>query len=97
MSRRAGDGKGKTGGRVKGTPNKVTAYAKEEIAAIVNTNAAKVQQMLDMVVEPEKWLHCYVKILEFVMPKQAAVKVTDVAKVSDLKSELAKWAEEEIK
>lgn len=94
--RKKGDGKPKTGGRKKGTPNKATAEAKEIIVQIVDNNAEKAQQMLDQIVDPKDWLWCYVKLLEFVVPKKAAVQVTAEAKESDLKSELEEMTEREI-
>lgn len=91
-----GDGKGKTGGRKKGTPNKASSQAKDIIVQIVDNNAEKAQQMLDQIVDPKDWLWAYAKLLEFVVPKKAAVQVTAEAKESDLKSELEEMTEREI-
>lgn len=91
-----GDGKGKTGGRKPGTPNKVPAEAKEILAEIVNKNAEKAQKMLDMIVEPKEWIYAYIKLSEFVIPKKAAVQVSAESKTSDLRSELEEMTDKEI-
>lgn len=96
MGRTKGDGKGKTGGRKAGTPNKVQTEAKEIIAEIVNNNADRAQKMLDLIVEPKDWLYTYIKLCEFVVPKKAAVQVSSESKTSDLRSELEEMANKEI-
>lgn len=87
--RTKGDGKGKSGGRKTGSVNKVTRVAKEIICGIVNDNAEKAQKMLDKITDPRVWILCYVKLAEFVVPKQAAVSVTAEVRRCDLRSELA--------
>lgn len=87
--RTKGDGKGKSGGRKAGSVNKVTRVAKEIICGIVNDNAEKAQKMLDKVSDPKDWITCFVKLAEFVVPKQAAVSVTAEVRRCDLRSELA--------
>lgn len=94
--RTKGDGKGKTGGRKAGTPNKTTAEAKEFMVELVNGNLDKAQKMLDMIVDPDVWLRHFEKLSEFVVPKKAAVQVTEDSKTSDLRSELAEMTEKEI-
>ncbi len=91
-----GDGLGKTGGRKKGTPNKVNGRAKDIIVQIVDNNAGKAQEMLDQIVDPKDWMWTYMKLCEFVVPKKAAVQVTTEGKESDLKSELEEMTMQEI-
>ena len=95
MSRSKGDGLGKIGGRVKGTPNKVTSDAKKVLVQIIENNMEKAQTMLDMIVEPKEWLLTYIKLMEFVIPKKAAVQVSPGTTLSDLKSELEEMANSE--
>lgn len=90
-----GEKREKTGGRVKGTPNKFSGKVKEILTEIVNNNSEKAQKMLDMIVEPKDWLMMYLKMCEFVIPKMAAVDVKAEAKVSDLRSELTEMANTE--
>ena len=91
-----GDGKGKTGGRKAGTPNKIGREAKEILAEIVNNNADKAQSMLDLIVDTKDWVNAFLKLAEFVIPKKAAVQVSGETGRSDLKSELEEMADNEI-
>lgn len=91
-----GDGKGKTGGRKAGTPNKVTREAKDIIASIVNNNAEKAEKMLNKIVDPKDWLGIYLKLSEFVVPKKAAVQVSSENKSCDLRSELEEMTDTEL-
>lgn len=93
--RKAGDGNKKTGGRKEGTPNKITKKAKEVIVCIVDNNAEKAQKMLNLIVEPKDWLQIYIKLCEFVIPKQAAVTMSASAGTADLRTELQILAETE--
>lgn len=86
----------KTGGRKAGTPNKISASVKEAIKDIVEGNVDKVQQMLSLVAEPKDFILLYIKLAEFVIPKQASVSVSSEEKKSDLKSELAELANKEL-
>lgn len=95
MARQKNDGRGRLGGRTKNTPNKITSAAKEVITEIVNNNAPKAQQQLDLLVDPKDWLFCYIKLLEFVVPKKASVNVQEDIKLSDLRSELMELANKE--
>ncbi|MCQ2219786.1 MAG: hypothetical protein MJZ12_00250 [Prevotella sp.] len=85
----------KTGGRVAGTPNKLTPQAKAIVVDIVNNNAQKANDMLNLIVDPKDWMHAYTKLLEFVVPKQAAVSVSGKVKRSDLMQELLDMENEE--
>lgn len=68
---------------------------KQIIMAIVEKNAEKAEQMLDMVVDPKDWVTLWIKLNEFVTPKMAAVSVSTEKSACDLKSELEEMAEEE--
>ena len=70
----------KTGGRKRGEPNHITAKAKDIIVDIVDA---------------KEWLIIYIKLCEFVIPKQQAVNMTAKTVVSDLRSELAEMAKED--
>ncbi len=86
----------KTGGRVKGTPNKENAPLKEAIRNIVEGNVDKVIQMMNLIADPKDYVYLYLKLCEYVIPKQASVSMSMDGKKSDLKSELEKLAEKEI-
>lgn len=86
----------KTGGRQKGTPNKTTKSTREFISGIVLANQEKAQQMLDMLVDPKDWLYHYEKLLEFHLPKMAAVQISADEKTADFASELKELTEKEV-
>lgn len=96
MGRVKGDGKGKTGGRKAGTPNKAGRDAKEIIAEIVNDNAAEARKKLNMLDDPKDWIYAYMKLCEFVVPKKAAVQVSADGSKADLKSEIEDMMNNEI-
>lgn len=93
--RRKNDGLGKTGGRKKGTPNKVTSEAKEILADIINKNANEVLKRLEEITDPKDYVLTYLKIAEFVLPKKAAVSMSAEVKTNDLRSELEEMAKSE--
>jgi hypothetical protein len=68
----------KTGGRVKGTPNKATRETRSLISSFVDTNASRVQELWDRVAgeDPAKALEIYAKITEFALPKLARTEVS---------------------
>lgn len=88
-------GSPKTGGRKKGTLNKNTGESKEVVHHIVSGNAHLVQKKLDMLVDPKDWLHYYIKLLEFDLPKKAAVSVDAEIRPSDLRSEILEMEKSE--
>lgn len=70
-------GTAKTGGRKKGTPNKITPTAKEWVNGILSDNWEQMQDDLRKL-EPKERLQLLFKLLDYVLPKQNAV----TAKVS---------------
>lgn len=90
MPRKKGDGKGKTGGRQRGSTNLVNRTAKEILANIVEKKltSGEVERWIDEIDDPKDRTNCFVKLMEFYLPKQAAVHVTDDTKQSDLQAEI---------
>ena len=68
----------KTGGRSKGTPNKVTAAAREVMALLVEANAPKLQKWLDRVAktDPARAADLLLRALEYHIPKLARTEHT---------------------
>ena len=74
MGRKKDDGRGRLGGRVKGTPNKVTGSLKEFIKNLIDDNRAKIiDDMKEL--EPYQRLLFIERLIGYVLPKQAAVDV----------------------
>ena len=64
----------KTGGRVKGTPNKVTADVRAAIAAFAEANISKLQTWLDAIAakDPARAAELLLRALEYHVPKLRA-------------------------
>lgn len=61
----------KTGGRVKGTPNKVTYSLKEWINSLIRRNQKQIELDLEEI-EPKERLQILLKLLEYIIPKAKA-------------------------
>lgn len=74
MARQKNDGKGRIGGRAKGTPNKVNATLKEFIQNVIDNNRSQI--ITDMKeLDPYQRLLFIERLIGYVLPKQAAVDV----------------------
>ena len=71
MGRTKNDGKGRLGGRAKGTPNKVTADLKSWIHTILDDGRERFAEYLSLL-EPSEYIRTYTGLLNYVMPKQQA-------------------------
>ena len=58
----------KTGGRVKGVSNKITAELRQNIATLLNNNFDKMQQDLNSL-QPSNRLHCLIELYKICLPK----------------------------
>lgn len=67
----------KRGGRVKGTPNKATAAAREAIAQFVDGNAHRLVGWLDEIAaeSPEKAFRAFMDVVEYHVPKLARTEM----------------------
>ena len=85
MPRQKNDGRGRLGGRAKGTPNKVTTDLKTWIASILDDGRGRFVEDLGAL-QPIERVKIYVTLLNYIIPKQQAVE----ANVTDQKIEAAK-------
>lgn len=79
-------GSAKVGGRVAGTPNKVTADARQAIALFVDSNAHRLTGWLDQVANgdpendikpnPEKAFAMFQSVVEYHVPKLARTEIS---------------------
>lgn len=79
--RRPGRPKGtpKTGGRRKGTPNKVTADTKEWLSGLLAGLRGRIEQ--DFVqIDPETRIFAFTRLVGYVVPKQQALTVEERVK-----------------
>ena len=74
MARQKNDGKGRIGGRAKGTPNKVTASLKEFIKNLIDNNRSQI--IADMKeLEPYPRLLFIERLIGYVLPRQSSVDI----------------------
>lgn len=92
MARHKNDGRGRMGGRAKGTPNKTTVTIKGWITSLVDNNREQVEADLAQL-EPKDRLMFFEKLLQYVAPKQQAVS----AEVSVKENDAPSMTEEEVK
>jgi len=74
MARAKNDGRGRLGGRAKGTPNKTTSTVKEWLTALVDNNRKQIEKDLKAM-EPAERVKLIAQLLNFIVPKQQAVSV----------------------
>ena len=74
IGRKKNDGKGRLGGRAKGTPNKVTTDLKTWVASILNGGREQFEQDLRNL-EPLERVKVFTGLLNYVLPKQQAMSV----------------------
>lgn len=72
MSRKKGSEK--TGGRVAGTPNKVTTDIKTWVTSILDSGRAQFEKDLGDL-EPSERVRVYTSLMNYVLPKQQAMNV----------------------
>lgn len=75
MSRKANDGRGRLGGRKKGTPNKTPVELREWVKNLIFKNRDKVESDFDKLT-PKERLQMIEKLLPYILPKQQAVSAS---------------------
>lgn len=74
MARQKNDGRGRLGGRAAGTPNKVSGTLREWLTSLIDKNRAQIEKDLQDL-EPKERLQMMEKLMQYVIPKQAAQQV----------------------
>ena len=97
MARKKNDGRGRLGGRSKGTPNKVSNDIRSWVEAILSKNKAQIE--LDFAcVDPDSRLRFVEKLMAYVLPKKMAVTIEEqmAEEYKQLEALLAKCPQEAI-
>lgn len=76
MARQKNDGRGRLGGRSKGTPNKVSNDIRSWVEAILSKNKAQIEQDF-AIVDPDSRLRFVEKLMAYVVPKKMAVTIEE--------------------
>lgn len=101
MARTKNDGRGRMGGRQKGTPNRTTKEARQWLAELIDANREQVRKDLKSL-EPKDRLQMLEKLMQYVIPKQQAVSASinldrlDDEQLTNIVDELTKDLPDEI-
>lgn len=83
MARQPNDGRGRMGGRAKGTPNKATSSLRNWVRLFVTRNTKQMQSDLDAL-DPKDRLIMLEKFMRYTIPQQQAVSAAvDLNRLSD--------------
>lgn len=74
VGRKKNDGRGRLGGRAKGTPNKITTDLKTWVASILDDGRDKFVESLNGL-EPFEYIRVFTGLLNYVLPKQQAMSI----------------------
>ena len=87
----------KTGGRQKGTLNRITADIRQALRDLAEGNAHRVQESLDRVMEtdPAEFVRLWLSLLRFVTPQLQATAIADLTPKST-KQRLAEMTDEQL-
>lgn len=77
MGRTKNDGKGRMGGRAKGTPNKATSDLKAWVSYILDNGRDKFVDSLEQL-EPSEYIRVFTGLLNYALPKQAPTTPDDI-------------------
>lgn len=75
MPRQKNDGRGRLGGRAKGTPNRLNKNVKAWLQSFVTGQRRQIEQDFALL-EPAERVRAFEKLLAYVTPKQQAVSQT---------------------
>lgn len=74
--RQKNDGRGRLGGRSKGTPNKLSNDIRSWVESILSKNKAQIEQDF-AIVDPDSRLRFVEKLIAYVVPKKMAVTIEE--------------------
>ena len=97
MARNKNDGRGRLGGRSKGTPNKLSNDIRSWVESILSKNKSQIE--LDFAcVDPDSRLRFVEKLMAYVLPKKMAVTIEEqmAEEYKQLEALLAKCPQEAI-
>ena len=87
MARQKNDGRGRMGGRQKGTTNKVTKERRELISEFLDKEWPNFQKMYDRADEETK-LKIYMEMIPYTTPKMASIEYKEKLRPKSYKEEL---------
>ena len=71
------DKKEKTGGRSKGTPNRITRELRKDLKSILESEINQIPELLSQIKNPERKLNFILKLMPYVLPKMKTIYHTE--------------------
>lgn len=96
MGRRKNDGKGRLGGRAKGTPNKISGTVKEWLQAVIDNNREQFEDDLQSL-EPNERIKVISNLFQYVVPKASTGSDDDIPTNIKEGISVSAWIEHRIK
>lgn len=90
MPRKANDGRGRLGGRAKGTPNKSTSDLKNWLSGVLNENRNQFEKDLKNLL-PEERIRVLSGLFNYIIPKQQSLSVEQ--QIQNETESLSRWFE----
>lgn len=90
MGRKKNDGRGRLGGRAKGTPNKSTSDLKNWLSGVLNDNRNQFEKDLKSLL-PEERIKVLSGLFNYVIPKQQSLSVEE--QINSETEALTRWLE----
>ena len=90
MARPKNDGRGRLGGRAKGTPNKSTADLKNWLSGVLNENRNQFERDLRELL-PEERIRVLSGLFNYVIPKQQSLSIEE--QIQNETESLSRWFE----
>lgn len=95
MARLKNDGRGRLGGRAKGTPNVIHNNLRERISAFLTDNWEEAVEAWKNIEEPKDKLKLYIDLASFGVPKLQAVQLeATINKADSIEDDLRQLSEE---
>ena len=96
MGRKKDDGKGRLGGRAKGTPNKISGTVKEWLQAVIDNNREQFEDDLKSL-EPNERIKVISNLFQYVVPKASTDSNDDIPTNIKEGISVSAWIEHKIK
>lgn len=90
MGRQKNDGRGRLGGRAKGTPNKTTSDLKNWLSGVLNENRNQFEKDLKLLL-PEERIKILSGLFNYIIPKQQSLSIEE--QIQNETESLSRWFE----
>lgn len=91
MPRKANDGRGRLGGRAKGTPNRTTSDLKNWLSGLLNDNRNQFEKDLRELL-PEERIRILSGLFNYIIPKQQSLSIEQ--QIQNETESLSRWLEQ---